>query len=131
MEFVPRKHKNSEMLLKRKLRNKGWTDEEISYYNECQEGLYYTDIFLHEGTIKILLHKFLSILDNFDLNAVAREIINRIIIQIFQTQLSDIVTNIHVRYTTLSKNKNIKMIKLIILNIIRILNMSHLTILIN
>jgi DNA-binding HxlR family transcriptional regulator len=104
LEFVPRKHKNSEILLK-ELKNKGWIDEEISYYNECQEGLYYTDIFLHEGTIKILLHKFLSILDNFDLNDVAREIINRIIIQIFQTQLSDIVTNIHARYTNYLKSK--------------------------
>ena len=119
--------------MKKKLRNKGWTDEEISYYNECQEGLYYTDIFLHEGTIKILLHKFISILDNFDLNDVAREILNRIIIQIFQTQFSDIVTNIHVRYTKYlkKKRKNIIMIKSIILNIIRDLNLTHLIILIN
>ena len=109
IEIIPKKHKDLEVIFKRKLKNKGWIDEEISYYNECQEGLYYTDIFLHEGTIKILLHKFLSILDNFDLNDVAREIINRIIIQIFQTQLSDIVTNIHARYTNyLTKYKKDK-----------------------
>ena len=76
--------KSLDRLLKEKLRSKGWTTEEISYYYECQEGLYYTDIFLHEGTIKILLHKFISILDNFDLNAIAREILNQIIILIFQ-----------------------------------------------
>ena len=99
LEFVPSKHKNSEMILKIRLKNKGWTEEEISYYDECQEGLYYTDIFLHEGVIKIILHKFLFILDNYNLNDDAREIINRIIIQIFQTQLSNIVANIHGRYT--------------------------------
>lgn len=105
LEIKPKAYKISEMLLKEKLRSKGWPTEEISYYYECQEGLYYTDIFLHEGTIKILLHKFISILDNFDLNAIAREILNQIIIQIFQAKLSDIVTNIHVRYTTSLKMK--------------------------
>jgi len=104
-EIKPKKYKISERLLKEKLRSKGWANEEISYYYECQEGLYYTDIFLHEGTIKILLHKFLSILDNFDLNVVARDIINQIIIQIFQAELTDIVTNTHVRYTTNLKKK--------------------------
>ena len=68
LKIIPKEYKISERLLKEKLRSKGWTTEEISYYYECQEGLYYTDIFLHEGTIKILLHKFLSILDNFYLN---------------------------------------------------------------
>ena len=84
LKIIPKEYKISERLLKEKLRSKGWTTEEISYYYECQEGLYYTDIFLHEGTIKILLHKFLSILGNFYLNTVAREILNQIIIQIFQ-----------------------------------------------
>ena len=105
LKIKPKEYKISERLLKEKLRSKGWTTEEISYYYECQEGLYYTDIFLHEGTIKILLHKFISILDNFDLNAIAREILNQIIILIFQAKLSDIVTNIHVRYTTSLKKK--------------------------
>ncbi|HEY5737876.1 MAG TPA: hypothetical protein VIS28_06315, partial [Nitrososphaeraceae archaeon] len=82
-----------------KLKKKGWTDIEISYYEECKEGLYYTDIYLHEGTIKILLQKFLSILDNFNLNVSAREIINRIIIEKFQIQLSNIVINIRTRYS--------------------------------
>ena len=130
MKIKPKEYKISERLLKEKLRNKGWTTEELSYYYECQEGLYYIDIFLHEGTIKILLHKFISILYNFDLNAIAREILNQIIILIFQAKLSDIATNIHVRYTT-SLKKKIKIIKSIILNIIRILNMSHLIILIS
>ena len=56
---------------------------------------------LHEGTIKILLQKFLSILDNFNLNVSAREIINRIIIEKFQIQLSNIVINIR---NTISQN---------------------------
>jgi DNA-binding HxlR family transcriptional regulator len=105
LEIKPKEYKISERLLKEKLRIKDWTTEEISYYYECQEGLYYTDIFLHEGTIKILLHKFISILDNFDLNVVAREILNQIIIQIFQAKLSNIVTNIHAKYTTSLKKK--------------------------
>jgi hypothetical protein len=85
--------------LKEKLKEKGWTDIEISYYDACKEGLYYTGIYLHEGTIKILLQKFISILDNFDLDISAREIINRIIIEIFHTQLSNIVINIRARYS--------------------------------
>ncbi|MGH9981890.1 MAG: hypothetical protein ACRD6U_10105, partial [Nitrososphaeraceae archaeon] len=100
LEIKPKKYKISERLLKEKLRSKGWTNEEISYYYECQEGLYCTDIFLHEGIIKILLQKFLFILDNFGLNVASRKIINQIIIQIFQAELSDIVTNTHIRYTT-------------------------------
>ena len=91
--------RTSQRFLKEKLKEKGWTDTEISYYDECKEGLYYTYIYLHEGTIKILLQKFLSILDNFNLNVGAREIINRIIIEKFQIQLSNIVTNIRTRYS--------------------------------
>ena len=91
--------RTSQRFLKEKLKEKGWTDTEINYYEGCKEGLYYTDIYLHEGTIKILLQKFLSILDNFNLNVSAREIINRIIIEKFQIQLSNIVINIRTRYT--------------------------------
>ena len=91
--------RSSQRFLKEKLKEKGWTDTEINYYEGCKEGLYYTDIYLHEGTIKILLQKFLSILDNFNLNVSAREIINRIIIEKFQIQLSNIVTNIRTRYS--------------------------------
>ena len=81
-ELVPI-DRSSQRFLKEKLKEKGWTDTEISYYEGCKEGLYYTDIYLHEGTIKILLQKFLCILDNFDLNVGEREIINRIIIEKF------------------------------------------------
>ena len=38
--------KTSQRFLKEKLKEKGWTDTEISYYDECKEGLYYTDIYL-------------------------------------------------------------------------------------
>ena len=97
-ELVPI-DRSSQRFLVGKLKEKGWTDTEISYYEGCKEGLYYTDIQLHEGTIKILLQKFLIILDNFNLNVGAREIINRIIIEKLQTQLSNIVTNIRSRYS--------------------------------
>jgi DNA-binding MarR family transcriptional regulator len=105
IEIIPKKYKNSEKILKRKLQNKGWTNEEIEYYCECQQGLYYTNMFLHEGVIKIVIYKFLSIIDNFNLNDDARELINIITIQIFQSQLSDIVTNIHGRYTKYLKDE--------------------------
>ena len=100
MEIKPKEYKISERLLKEKLKNKGWTNEEISYYYECQEGLYYTDIFLHEGTIKILLHKFISILDNFDLNVSCKRNNKSNYNTNISNQVSNIVTNIHVRYTT-------------------------------
>ena len=102
-ELVPI-DRSSQRFLKEKLKEKGWTATEISYYEGCKEGLYYTDIYLHEGIIKILLQKFLSILDNFDLNVGAREIINRIIIEKFQIQLSNIVTNIRTLYPEYLRN---------------------------
>ena len=99
--FRPNKAKdrNLDRFFKQKLKEKGWTDTEISYYDYCKEGLYCTKMFLHEGIIKILLQKFLSILNNYNLNIGARKIINQIIIEIFQIQLTNIVTNVHKQYT--------------------------------
>lgn len=100
------KDSNLKRFLKEKLKEKRWTDTEIRYYRDCREGLYYIDILLPEGIIKILLQKikillqkFLSILANFNLNIGTREIINGIIIEIFQIQLSNIVTHIRTLFT--------------------------------
>ncbi len=87
------KDSNLKRFLKEKLKEKRWTDTEIRYYRGCRVGLYFIDILLPAGIITILLQKFLSFLTNFDLNVGTREIINRIIIEIFQIQLSNIVTH--------------------------------------
>ena len=57
-KIVKAKDKNLDRYFKEKLKEKEWTDTETSYYDGCKEGLYYTNMFLHEGTIKIVLEKF-------------------------------------------------------------------------
>lgn len=80
--------RHSEDVLRRILRNKGWTEEQINSFNNCASGVSLLE-YVSAGYIKdALVFKYASILQDHNLHNTGKAILNKIIMDIISNQLT-------------------------------------------
>lgn len=82
-------HENNwKVLLKNRLLSKGWTNREIDSYHKVRDSLY-TVLHLYNSQIyNCIIHRYSLIVEGFDVNRIAHDILNKIIIDQVMRELS-------------------------------------------